>query len=291
MSMILMITITLQPMFSDDITREIFEECVPSARTSSDVLFSRLQGQFMAVGADIADNYVGSSLVSSIVPDSDLEACLQRMVCIETFRRNVRSFDIVPTATGFGVVNNQNVSPASQQRVDNLLAELSRGVAECIDRLLVLLPIFVSGWGDSVLAQRHIRTLYYRFSFLRALIPDLTAERWGSAQIYIQQAHSEMSLCISPEYMTYLLGLVRHGSVLQSADAIMVDKCRMVTSEFILRDSPGSHLDRSLTDLLVTQLESYPDSYPVYVASPLYKSRHNTHYANKQEDPSFFFGW
>lgn len=56
---------------------------------------------------------------------------LRQVVVTEAFRNAVPSLDLVLTPNGFGIVNNQNVAPASKERVERLLSslELNRDLA------------------------------------------------------------------------------------------------------------------------------------------------------------------
>lgn len=46
-----------------------------------------------------------------------LEAAVIKLVCLRTYQEQIPQLDLVLTPTGFGVVSNQNLAPASADRV------------------------------------------------------------------------------------------------------------------------------------------------------------------------------
>lgn len=74
------------------------------------------------LNANIADHATFSELLRD--GKDDVVDMLKRIVAIEAFYRAVPSLDLVLTPNGFGVVSNQNIAPASKERVANLRAGL-----------------------------------------------------------------------------------------------------------------------------------------------------------------------
>lgn len=65
-----------------------------------------------------------------------LPKLLMRYVCLEAFGRCVAMNDVVLTSAGFGVVNTQNVAPASAHRVEALREDLRRAVGDAYDDIV-----------------------------------------------------------------------------------------------------------------------------------------------------------
>lgn len=69
----------------------------------------------------------------------DMKAIVKRIVVIHAFHNAVPSLDLVLTPNGFGVVSNQNIAPASRDRVQALRDSLIISRDECINTLWQLL--------------------------------------------------------------------------------------------------------------------------------------------------------
>ena len=65
-----------------------------------------------------------------------IKVTVERAVVCEAMRTVIPSLDIVLTPNGFGVVSNQNIAPASKERVERLIASLTQQRDELLDSLL-----------------------------------------------------------------------------------------------------------------------------------------------------------
>lgn len=63
----------------------------------------------------------------------------ERIVVLEAFRRAIPSLDLVLTPNGFGIVSNDNMAPASSDRVSRLIDQLEEDRDECIEQLITLI--------------------------------------------------------------------------------------------------------------------------------------------------------
>lgn len=71
--------------------------------------------------------------------DSRLLKMCQRVIAVEAFLKSIPEMDLVLTDSGFGVISNQDVAPASKERVANLTAGLQNKLDEAKDRLVTYL--------------------------------------------------------------------------------------------------------------------------------------------------------
>lgn len=74
------------------------------------------------LNANVADHATFGKLLDD--GKEDLVEQLKRIVALDALYRAVPSLDLVLTPNGFGVVSNQNIAPASKERVANLRAGL-----------------------------------------------------------------------------------------------------------------------------------------------------------------------
>ena len=97
-----------------------------------------------------------------------LEKPLQRIVAIEAFINAVPSLDMILTPNGFGVVQNQNIAPASKERVERLLDSLEDERDREIARLLYVLP-GIEGWTETEQGKFFGATLFPNLGLCRKL--------------------------------------------------------------------------------------------------------------------------
>lgn len=93
---------------------EVFESVMPAIDSTLDRYCSNMLGE------------AGIKLVTETDDDSALKFYFKKLVCIDAFLSVLRQLDLVLTPTGFGIVSNDNVSPASKQRVDALEVRCAR---------------------------------------------------------------------------------------------------------------------------------------------------------------------
>ncbi len=271
-----------------EIKKDVFENYVPAARMPerNDSVFNRLLEQFSYVYDRLVSDVVGADYEDQLDGDT-LKRLTLRFVSQQAFVTTARSLDLVLTATGFGIVSTNSMAPASKVRVDALIDEYTLGAAHTLQDIITEL-IQVEGWGSTTQASRSIQCLFWGISELRYTTLKETPDNWQKAKGLAFAADAFLRKAISTEYMDELLVKVRTNS-LDSADSIIVQKCLVCIRRFISNydfDKSPSQLD---IDAIVQQLETYIEFYPTYQASDVYLGRHAERYANKKEDPTFFF--
>ena len=115
------------------------------------------------------------NVICGYADDNPTKTTAQRIVVCEALRNAVPSLDLVLTPNGFGVVNNQNIAPASKERV----ARLVNSLAEQRDELLELfIPMLVgaSKWKESAQYAFFSASLFPNINL--ASLCGFTANRW-----------------------------------------------------------------------------------------------------------------
>lgn len=105
------------------LTKQDFELALPVGISAHDEVYDAVSPAI----ATALDNYcsmllgdVGIKRVTESEEDSQLKRYFNMLVCIDGFLSVFRQLDLVLTPTGFGIVSNDTISPASKQRVDAL---------------------------------------------------------------------------------------------------------------------------------------------------------------------------
>lgn len=108
------------------------------------------------INTAIIDHATYGALVSqSRTSDVDL---VKRIEALDGFYRAIPFLDLVLTPNGFGIVSNQNVAPASKERVASLRAQTLVERDAAIEQLIKSLKGFES-WCNSIPGKRFGRTV------------------------------------------------------------------------------------------------------------------------------------
>ena len=189
------------------------------------------------------------------------------------------------TPNGFGVVNNQNIAPASKERVDRLIASLADYRDECIANLLPAL-VGASQWLASSQASFFSETLF----------PDLTItdqvkgtgskwERYLALRPKILDIEASLAEeFFSPELMVRLRNEVLRKT--HTADlARVINAIRGQVVDYL---NVGSIRMRDMIDV-VNHIRCYPDLFPEWHASETAKLFSPPIFKNKKESRGYFF--
>ena len=90
-------------------------------------LFDKIKLELAASEDWLISQIVGDATATGMVADSTIFNLCVTVVACDALRRAIPALDLVLTPNGFGVVQNNNVVPASKERVERL-------IQSCIDR-------------------------------------------------------------------------------------------------------------------------------------------------------------
>ena len=97
-----------------------------------------------------------------------LHSSLSKIVANHAFLNAVPSLNLVLTPNGFGIVSNQNIAPASKERVERLQASLEAERDRNLEQMLLRLPT-VEGWEVSQQGKYFASTMFPFLSLCRRL--------------------------------------------------------------------------------------------------------------------------
>lgn len=107
---------------------------VQSTVTGEETLYSKL-----TLALNNAEAWLSEVITGGITLTSDMQNYAKAVVAHKAFHDAIPCLDLILTPNGFGIVSNQNVAPASAERVKNLRAAELAARDEAIDRLFRLL--------------------------------------------------------------------------------------------------------------------------------------------------------
>ena len=131
------------------------------------------------------DTFVPEAIFNEIAesdssgPNERFRFPLEKLVACHAYMTAIPSLDLVLTPNGFGIVSNQNVVPASRERVDALITSLESQRDAAIEALILRLSSR-SDWRDSPQGQYFAATMFPSLSLCRRLA--IREHIWDSYQ-------------------------------------------------------------------------------------------------------------
>lgn len=274
-----------------------FVQCCPAALMPDTSVFENIAAQIQKwkdwtrelVTPDIYDG-LDAIDAEPITENYDRLVSLRRylvgLVCSMAFWDAMPQLDLVLTPTGFGVVSNANVAPASSERVQALRNQMRRQGLRYLEESLDILRLFDVP-AKSKLCGRFFRTLFWKSEHMHVFgIPNPTFDDLTSKLPQIESAHTHLAKIISPEQLAALIRAEASAST-TSLQSILISMCRVLCVYATGTDQALFNTQRlSILGFMDDHLADFPE----YRDSDTYKAIHFQRYENKAEDPCFFFG-
>ncbi|MBQ7691246.1 MAG: hypothetical protein IJT30_08690 [Muribaculaceae bacterium] len=267
-------------------TREEFEYHVPSAVMPDDTLFERIAAH-LADGEASVQSLLGRGLYDQRSQDLTLLNLCNRVVCLEAYNNAIPHLDLVLTENGFGVVSNQNVAPASSERVNRLREQVKQSLDDAIDDLLDYLrgnPLWVS--TDTATAV--FRSLVWNGRQQLVYFAVLNGHRSTLDELRpkIAAAEERIKHCISHEFFNELCDALRLRTATTEQNTA-IHKILMTIGADVTEDKAMAHFH---VKKLVEWLDGNIRTFPTYANSTAYAANTFEPYKNEKDDPCFFFG-
>ncbi len=257
-------------------------------------LFEKLSAYLSEAETWLANYITGAAPLAAITAENEganRPLCCRIVVC-HALIHALPSLDLVLTPNGFGIVSNQNIAPASRDRVDRLIGSIEMQRDDAI--ILLQKSLFkradwqqseVFGyWAQTLLPNisvcHQLQIREHRFVAYRALVPRII-------QIEDELANS----FISPELLAHLhtyqfgIGYAELSPAEQSGRAYVLTH---LTAEIVsqLNGNPIRH--RYMSDL-VNVIRSQTDIFPQWHSSDTAKLFEPPIFENKKEAQGYFF--
>lgn len=234
------------------------------------------------------------SVTDAILADKSLSALHTSLSAVAAHRAladAIPSLDLVQTVNGFAVVSNQNLAPASRDRVDRLIAAHR---SQCDTAISALIPLLaaVPQWRDTPQCGYFRSTLFPTPAHIRSLSPQLSSlsylwERYEEQHPAIAAAEDRLAAeCISPELMQRLrdeaLGITSphfapHTPLCEALRSHVAD---------IVMDRPLR--DTALRDI-VDYIRRHPDTFPEWHRSDTARLFSPPVFRNRKQSPGYWF--
>lgn len=269
------------------ISQTAFEQFVPSFRDSQPNTFEAIRPTI--------ESYLEKARTLIGVPPAFEEQhknLVEKYIYMNAAYEALPSLDLILTDSGFAVVSNQNLAPASRERVAALRDSLRQQASDARDLFLFYL-CKDEKWRETDKCRTLRDTLLWCAMIARRYgitAPDgreLYKQEHGAFYPAILAATEACTQLISEEQMQYLL--LHQDDPDESPEIkILTEHCR----KYIAAAAKGN---KSAQHLLGTQIQRFvnnnEEALAAYRTSSQYRANHAKRYENKKEDPTFFFGY
>ena len=235
----------------------------------------------------LSQQILGEVGEAALETSDDLREAVIKAVCLDAFLGVVRHLDLVLTPTGFGVVANNEVSPASSSRVEALIEQCRVALIVAQDTVMSHL-IDVPGWGSTLQAQQGIQTVVWSMEGYCYLTrqTSMTSKDWMSKLAAMQEADATLRKLVSDEQMDDIMCLVRgvrEGNEFEGSVRLMLSRCLIMLANDMLSAYSNERAR------LLRYLDAHLDKFPLYENSSAYKANHFKEFNNEKSKPAFVF--
>lgn len=269
-----------------EITKEDFENAILVATSSQSEVFDSVEPHFVEVYERLQQQFLGYAGEAALESNERLTSAVIRAVCLGAFLEVVRHLDLVLTPTGFGVVANSEVSPASAARVEALVEQCRVAYFKAEGDMITWLAT-VEEWGSSLQAKCCLTLLVYSIEqYAFQVKQELSSKQWKDKLSALYEADGVMRRVISDEQMDDLLEMER-GAKDKDDTAVelifKVRRCMIFLAEGLLTAYSTEH------GRLLRYLDANLDKFKLYADSSAYKANHFKEFKNGKEKPAFIF--
>lgn len=222
---------------------------------------------------------------------ADLLDLCRNVISLDAYSRAIPFLDLVQHANGFGVVSNQNIAPASRDRVNRLIEETALQRDNETEVMLDYLedtPALHDAWKGSK-----------AFSILSDCLILTAGElkrycSWeGSRKDFLKlkplillRMYNEIGRWMGRKYIDELVEQQR-DSDLTEENKVVLELLKFSLANYVLDNIKDADAFR---DEAVTLMDNAPELYPTYVNSKEYRLRHRENYRNSADSPIFIMG-
>lgn len=282
------------------ITQEIFETYCPAFRDPLGETYNNVRPYLEAATADLHERFAPGAHLD------DVKDAAEAFVCYTAAYEATPALDLIATPNGFAVVNNQNLAPASKERVAALRESFRQSKSRYVSGLIILLTRFPDYVLPAALASlpllptaSHCRNL----GIYAKGVPFFGEEEYAKVRTHLVEAEHRLAGLISEEQVEHLRSMQwifenrifrLDVSDLNTAEMPLLQLCReYLTAEVV------SHMEnvetlwrgslRTNAAVIIDYVTRHEYELPIYAASSVAEANRTKPYENQANDPTFFF--
>lgn len=268
------------------ITKEDFAKVIGTPSTQINNLFAKVQPYFVNVQAALEHE------ICYLIADFPAENMIiadetKRFICLMAYFVAIPSIDLVWTDTGFGVVQNNTLAPASRDRV-NALRDSIREQAIATKYHLLDELYKIQAFAD---AQPKTGFVFLYSQYQQLDGNQLTAVEFDAKVGAFRDGERKLRMLISRAEMERLCGFARHAFV----PAFVISDAQKAAIRLISQFCIEHERDFCAATLYLPEIlqiindEANAADFPLYRESDECKANNAEHYENTADKPTFFF--
>lgn len=265
------------------ITKQDFAAAIATPFTAIDDVFNRCQPLFAAAQKSLekAINYTVAQI------DVANAQMVKDYICLLAFYNELPQMDLILTPTGFGIVSNNTLAPASKERVENLKANTLRRTIET--KYLLLDELFATAAYVDAQTPDSFILLWSQYKALAGETIDV--QKFDTLHYKFRSIETKLARLISMAELVMLRDLcARQWLPTWTATAAQKEVIEYIELFVIGRADDLTTADEYLPRIL--SVINDPDNaadFPSYVASSEYVANNMPPYENAVDKPTFFF--
>lgn len=272
---------------SDDATLRKYIPNVFDTVDGESSLFDKLL-PFIDLAEDwLKNNLLGATVFDKMAESDAIDPMVAGFIASDAFACAIPSLDVVLTPNGFGIVNTNNVAPASKERIDRLITSLFTLKGKYLTRLIKSVRQY-SDWHDSEQCKWFALSLIQELSDIYYNVPSGTVvqDHWAEfIRIREIASHFENEIAngwISPELYRRLAS---NFATNNNEDAVLTDRLRNVLFNAIR----AGFINKRALDDIVDFIRKSPDTYPEWHSSETSKLFTPPTFENSKASGGYFF--
>lgn len=234
-------------------------------------------------------NITGENVLEDLKDKDDENPVKQicaKIITAQALMGAIPSLDLVLTPNGFGIVNTQNVVPASKDRIERLINSVEAMRDSAIDTLLCKLPAMGS-WCSTEQGMFFAATLFPRLSLCRRLaVREHVWANYNKLRNRIVKIEATLAeTYFSPEQMKVFRQKVIRQEAMQD---IMANVIRQIQSLEMMLVSDMQVHQQSFFDIVNT-IREHEYIFPEWHSSKTAELYSPVTFINKKESTGYFF--
>ncbi len=273
------------------ITKSDFEQALPVGAASNDSVYESVKpaiARQLSFSNDALLGVAGMQRMEELGEGSTLVNWYKQLVCLSAFLSVLRQLDLVLTPTGFGVVSNDNLAPASKQRVDALEGELRTQYHKTLAMTLNLLRS--ENWGATEQARHFIDHLYDEYTFFFETHQNASATDWDGYQQTIEEAEEMLRTKMGDRQMEDILDAFRRNDPNRLEPyREMMSLIVKFTDTWAVKSTGALKQPVYRRLMRILDCDDNKETFKLYRESIAYKANHYESYQNNKDSAGYVF--
>lgn len=283
-----------------NITQEIFESYCPAFRDPLGETYNNVRPYLEAATADLHERFAPGAHLD------DVKDAAEAFVCYSASYEAIPALDLIATPNGFAVVNNQNLAPASKERVAALRESYRQSKSRYVSSLIVLLTRFPDYVLPTALASLPLIPTASHCRDLGIYVKGVSffgEEEYAKVRPHLVEAEHRLAGIISKEQVEHLRAyqwIYENRTFrldvtdINTAEMPLLQLCReYLTAEVVSHmesvETLGRKSLRTNAAVIIDYVTRHEFELPIYAASSVAEANRTKPYENQANDPTFFF--